>query len=77
MQESIYIADDEQNIRAFLSSTDLFDADLPSATALDSGICILEVKFDGFLPEFIQDIVQLNKCTSTAVSKYAACRFQG
>ncbi len=64
----------DSDVRTAISSTDLFDVCLPNATALDSGICILEVKYDGFLPEFIQDIVQLNKCTSTAFSKYAACR---
>jgi hypothetical protein len=64
----------DSDIRTSISSTDLFDAGLPNATAMDSGRCIIEVKYDGFLPEFIQDIVQLNNCTSTAFSKYAACR---
>lgn len=64
----------DSDIRTSISSTDLFDAHLPSASALDSGLCILEIKYDGFLPEFIQDIVQLNNCTSTAFSKYAVCR---
>ncbi|PKM79063.1 MAG: molecular chaperone [Firmicutes bacterium HGW-Firmicutes-13] len=64
----------DSDIRASINSTDLFDDTLPTSSALDSCLCILEVKFDGFLPEFIQDIIQLNKCTSRAVSKYAACR---
>jgi hypothetical protein len=64
----------DSDIKASINSTDLFDADLATAPAIDSGKCILELKFDNFLPEFIQDIIQLNKCTSTAVSKYAACR---
>jgi hypothetical protein len=55
----------DSDIRTSISSTDLFDAGLPNATAMDSGRCIIEVKYDGFLPEFIQDIVQLNNCTST------------
>jgi hypothetical protein len=64
----------DSDIRTSVSSLDLFDAALPNAKAMDSRICVLEVKYDGFLPEFIQDIVQLNKCTSAAFSKYAACR---
>lgn len=64
----------DSEVRASISSTDLFNPDLSTAPALDRDYCILEVKFDGFLPEFIQDIIQLNKCTTTAVSKYAACR---
>ncbi|WP_258359829.1 polyphosphate polymerase domain-containing protein [Moorella sulfitireducens (nom. illeg.)] len=64
----------DSDVRASISSTDLFDADLPCAAVLETGLCVLEVKYDGFLPEFIQDLIQLNKCTSTAISKYAACR---
>ncbi len=64
----------DSNIRSSIISTDIFDVNLPGAAAAGNGRCILEVKFDGFLPEFIQDIIQLNKCTSAAASKYAACR---
>lgn len=64
----------DRNIRASIGSTDLFNAFLPTAPALERGQCILEVKYDGFLPEYIQDIIQSNKCATAAVSKYAACR---
>jgi hypothetical protein len=64
----------DSDIRSSVTSPDLFDAHLPTASAFDSGKCILEVKFDGFLPAYIQDLIQLNKCSSTAASKYAACR---
>ncbi|MDQ7794469.1 MAG: polyphosphate polymerase domain-containing protein [bacterium] len=64
----------DSDVRASINATDLFDADLPTAPALEPGICILEVKFDGFLPEVVQDIIQLGKCSPVAVSKYAACR---
>ena len=36
--------------------------------------CILEVKWDQYLPEIIRDILQLGNRHSTAYSKYAACR---
>ncbi len=35
---------------------------------------ILEVKFDAFLPEIVQDIVQVNGVRQQAFSKYGACR---
>lgn len=38
---------------------------------------ILEVKYDNFLPEIIQDIIQLPERRSSAYSKYAACRMYG
>lgn len=64
----------DSDIRASISSTDLFDPDLPTVAALNGDIFILEVKYDQFLPEFIQDMIQVNSCSSTAVSKYAAGR---
>lgn len=64
----------DTDIRTSIISTDLFDVDLPRARVLDASVCILEVKYDGFLPAFIKDLIQLNKCNSTAISKYAACR---
>lgn len=36
--------------------------------------CILEVKWDNFLPDVIRNMVQLGDRHSTAYSKYAACR---
>ncbi|NLV17620.1 MAG: polyphosphate polymerase domain-containing protein [Syntrophomonadaceae bacterium] len=63
----------DRDIRASVTSLDIFDNDLPSVPVLD-GRCVLEVKYDEFLPDFIQDLIQLNKCTSAALSKYAACR---
>lgn len=64
----------DSDIRASVSSLDIFDAELPTASAFDANKCILEVKFDGFLPEYIQELIQLNKCSATAASKYTACR---
>ena len=36
--------------------------------------CILEVKWDNYLPDVIRDAVQLDGRHSVAFSKYAACR---
>lgn len=38
---------------------------------------LLEVKYDNFLPEIIQDIIQLPERRTSAYSKYAACRMYG
>jgi len=64
----------DSDIRASISSLDLFDPDLPTASAFDPNKCILEVKFDEFLPAYIQELIQLNNCSATAASKYTACR---
>lgn len=38
---------------------------------------VLEVKFDEFLPQVIQDIIQVNERRATSVSKYEAARIFG
>ena len=35
---------------------------------------ILEVKYDAFLPEIIQDLIQVPGVRQQAFSKYGACR---
>lgn len=64
----------DSNIRGSFSGTDLFDPDLPVLPVIGDDLSILEVKYDQYLPEFIQDIVQLNKFTTSTFSKYAAGR---
>lgn len=64
----------DSNLRSSLGSNDLFNSDLISVFSMDPGLCILEIKFDNYLPDFIRDLVQLNNCSATAASKYVACR---
>lgn len=63
----------DYNIRTGLSCTDFLNPDCPTVPILDSP-CILEVKWDNYLPDVIRDIIQLENRHSTAFSKYAACR---
>lgn len=65
----------DRNIRSSINYTDFFDYNLPTAPVFENvDTCILEVKYDGFLPEHVQDLIQLNSCTFTAMSKYVAGR---
>jgi SPX domain protein involved in polyphosphate accumulation len=64
----------DSDIKASVDSTDIFNINLPTAPIMNMATSIIEVKYDGFLPEYIQDIIQLNACTSVTVSKYAASR---
>lgn len=54
------------NITEFLNST---IPTIPSANAI-----VLEVKFDGFLPDIIRNILQLNNRHTTEFSKYVVSR---
>ncbi len=62
----------DYNIRTGLCSKELFDPDLPTIPVQNDPV-ILEVKWDGFLPDVIRRIVAI-ETTQQAYSKYAACR---
>lgn len=63
----------DYDIRTGLSGTDFLRNDCVTVPVPDAP-CILEVKWDGYLPDVIRDAVQLDKCHSIAYSKYAASR---
>lgn len=67
----------DRNIRSGLASRDFFNEDLPTLSAQQTGTIVLEVKFDNFLPEIIQDLIQTNTRRPAAISKYALCRIYG
>ena len=63
----------DYNIRTGLGCTDFLNPDCITIPIKGSP-CILEVKWDNFLPDVISGIVQLDGRQSGAFSKYAACR---
>lgn len=67
----------DKDIKTGIFNTDIFNEELPTIRALDKGIVILEVKYDEFLPELVQHLIQTNNRRSCPMSKYAACRIYG
>ena len=65
----------DYNIRSGMHCTDLLKPDCVTVPVSDS--IILEVKWDGFLPDIIRDAVHLTDTRAGAFSKYAACRIYG
>lgn len=63
----------DYDIRSGLCYTDLLDTEHPMVPVAP-GICIMEVKWDAYLPDIIRDAVQLPACRTGAFSKYEACR---
>ena len=63
----------DYNIRTALRCTDFLNSNCTTIPA-PGDPCILEVKWDNYLPDVIRDMVQLGDRHSTAYSKYAACR---
>ena len=67
----------DKSIKTALNSTDLFNKNLSTVETLDGRMAILEVKYDAFLPEIINDLIQLGDRSKVSVSKYALCRMYG
>ncbi len=63
----------DYNIRTGMGCTDFLNPACVTVPVRDSP-CILEVKWDCYLPDVIRDAVQLDGRRSAAFSKYAACR---
>lgn len=63
----------DHNIRTSMSCTDFLNSACVTVP-IENSPCILEVKWDNYLPDVIRDAVQLGNRRSTAFSKYAACR---
>mgnify|MGYP000453373764 CR=1 FL=1 len=66
----------DYNIRTAMGNTDFLNPDCVTIPAGDAP-AILEVKWDGFLPALIRDLVQVPRTHTSAFSKYAACRIYG
>ena len=65
----------DYNVRSGMRCTDFLDPDCVTVPVADQ--IILEVKWDGFLPDIIRDTVHLTDTREGAFSKYAACRIYG
>ena len=64
----------DRNIRKVVNSLDPFEYDTLSAPIVENKMSVLEVKYDEFIPDFVRDLIQINKCSSTAISKYVSSR---
>ena len=62
----------DSDIRAGLNTDSFLDQDFTTIPIPD--VCILEVKYDNFLPEVVRGMVALSSRSQKAFSKYAATR---
>lgn len=63
----------DRDIRTGLSSLDFFHAD-PLHLPIASGLVVLEVKFDQYLPDIVKRAIALSDRRTGTFSKYAAAR---
>lgn len=65
----------DKNLRTAMRCTDLFNPHLITYPVWDlRGCMILEVKFNGSLPQYVQELLTLGAAQRTAASKYVFCR---
>ncbi|MBP0971791.1 MAG: polyphosphate polymerase domain-containing protein [Oscillospiraceae bacterium] len=65
----------DYNVRSGMRCTDFLNPDCVTVPVSDA--IILEVKWDGFLPDIIRDAVSLADRREGSFSKYEACRIYG
>lgn len=71
--ETVRITFDTQ-LRTGLTSTDIFNPDVPTVTPCDEALEILEVKFDRCFPAHLQALLSDFTTARSAISKYVMCR---
>lgn len=64
----------DKQLRTGLYATDMFDRALPTYPVFDDPCEVLEVKYDEFLPTYLQGILSGVTAQRSAVSKYTWCR---
>lgn len=67
----------DSNIRTGIYNKDFFSKDVPTVRADCDSPIILEVKYDNFLPELINMILQTPNRRASTYSKYASSRIYG
>ena len=63
----------DMDVRTRPYSTELFNRYLPTVPVMDEGECVLEVKYNGFLPSHILWMLEGVPKQRMAVSKYVKC----
>ena len=64
----------DRNIRSSTNIEDFFEKKLAARPILSVNTNMIEVKFDEFLPDFINEVLQTSMLAQTSFSKYYFCR---
>ena len=64
----------DKHLRTGLFSSDMFNPLLPTFPVFDDPVEILEVKYDEFLPSYLQSVLSGITAQRSTVSKYVWCR---
>ena len=64
----------DSRIRSTLFHRNFTEDTISDIRVCDPGTVIMEIKFDAFLPEIIQSLLQTEEIRQQAYSKYGICR---
>lgn len=64
----------DKQLKTGLTSTDLFNAELGTVHAFDQPLIVFEVKYDAYLPSYVQTAIQAEGAFRQSSSKYVMCR---
>ena len=67
----------DMDVRTGVYSNNIFDCPSLPVAPTNTNLIILEVKYDEFLPEIINNVIQTNNRETATISKYAASRIYG
>lgn len=67
----------DRDIRSCKDRKAFFQKDAPTVPVMEDGKCIMEVKYDDFLPDVVSRTILTTKNREQAFSKFAACRING
>ena len=64
----------DKYLKSGLNSVDMFDKNLVTVDVIEEPKIILEIKYDHFLPDYIQSLIQIDSSQRWAISKYIMCK---
>lgn len=66
----------DKQLRVAYSSNDIFNESIASKCLVPLPRMIMEVKYNGFLPDVVRNLMNINAGEFSAISKYVICRTQ-
>lgn len=64
----------DKNLSASIGEPDIFHIDYETLQIPMDSMMIMEVKYDDYIPDYIKKIIQTDRLTKCAISKYVICR---
>ena len=64
----------DKNLRAGISSFDIFDEELVTLPIFDNNSVIFEIKYDKYIPAHIVDVISIVRGLKSSLSKFCMCK---